>query len=169
MNMREEILSDYSKAHALKIASHACASAANFKALMKCFMSDEYRLAQRAAWSVCWAAKKKPEMIVPHVKELVAAIEKENVHDAVIRNALRVLQDIDIPEKYHGIVLNACFNFIEKPTVPIAFKAFSLSILEKLSKEYPEIKAELRLIIEENWEHSTPAFKSRGRKILAKL
>ncbi|MBS1670911.1 MAG: hypothetical protein JST94_05595 [Bacteroidetes bacterium] len=62
--------------------------------------------------------------------------------------------------------MNACFNFIETPATPVAIKAFSLTILQKLSLQYPEIKQELKLIIEERWEHETAAFKSRARKIL---
>ena len=89
MNLREEILKEHSKEHALKIANYACTSKKNFKALMQCFMSDEYRLAQRAAWSVSWAAKKKPVMITPFIKDLVAVLQKSNVHTAVIRNAVR--------------------------------------------------------------------------------
>jgi hypothetical protein len=166
---REEILKEHSRSHALKIASHACASKKNFKELMKCFLADEYRLAQRAACSVSWAAQKKPGMILPHIKDLVSVLHKKNIHDAVIRNAVRVLQEIDIPEKFHGEVMDACFQFLEKPSTPVAIKAFSLTTLFNLSKIYPEIKPELKLIIEDNLKHETPAFRARAKRILPKL
>lgn len=169
MDLREEILKEHSKAHALKIAGYACASRKNFKALMKCFLDDEYRLSQRAAWSVSWAARKKPEMIVPHISDLVLVLHKKNVPDAVIRNSVRVLQEIEIPEKYHGEVMDACFRFIEKPDTPVAIKAFSLTTLYNLSGQYLEIKPELKLIIEDRWDHETAAFRSRAEKILSKL
>lgn len=169
MNLREEILKEHSKPHALKIANYACQSKKNFRELMKCFLDEEYRLAQRAAWSVSWAAQQKPEMIYPHVKDLVEALHKKNVHDAVIRNSVRVLQEIQIPEKYQGQVMDACFQFLEKPTTAVAIKAFSLTTLFNLSKKYPEIKSELKLIIEDSLEHETAAFKSRAKKILPKL
>ena len=169
MNLREEILKEHSRPQALKIAGYACASRKNFKELMHCFLDEEYRLAQRAAWSVSWAARKKPEMITPHIKDLISVLHKKNVHDAVIRNSVRVLQEIDIPEDYHGEVMDACFRFIEIPSTPVAIKAFSLTILFNLSKYYPEIQPELKLIIEDCWEHETAAFKSRAKKILSKL
>jgi hypothetical protein len=169
MNIKEELLKEHSKAHALKIAGYACSSPKNLKELMNCFMSNDYRLAQRAAWSVNWAARKQPEMIRPYLKDLILVLEKKDVHDAVIRNSLRILEDVEIPENYHGIVLNTCFNFMEKPEFPLAFKAYSMTIIEKLSKLYPEIRQELKLIIEENWENATPAFRARGKKILASL
>lgn len=169
MVLREEILKEHSKSHALRIAGYACESKSNFKELMQCFLDDEYRLAQRAAWSVSWAAKKKPEMIAPHIKDLVSVLYKTNVHDAVIRNSVRVLQEIQIPEKYHGEVMDACFKFLEKPETHVAIKAFSLTTLFNLSKTYPAIKAELKLMIEDGWEHETAAFKARAKKILPKL
>jgi hypothetical protein len=166
MNIREEIAREHSRAQALRIANYACSSAKNFKELMRCFMDDEYRLSQRAAWSVSWAAKKKPEMVMPHLKEIVAQLHKKGVHDSVKRNAVRVLEDIDIPESLQGEVMNACFGFIEDPSTAAAIKAFSLTTLFNLSKHYPEIKPELKLIIEERWDTETAAFRSRGKKIL---
>ena len=167
MNIREEILKEHSKEHALKIAAYACSSKKHFKELISCFLDPEYRVAQRAAWSVCWAAKKNREMVNPYVGALVAQLRRKDVHDAVIRNSVRVLEDIDIPESFHGEVMDACFDFIEKPSTPVAIKAFSLTTLFNLSNQYPEIKHELKLIIEERWDTETAAFRSRGKKILA--
>ena len=169
MNLREEILREHSKEHALQIADYACESKQNFKELIRCFLDDEYRLAQRAAWSVSWAARKKPGMVMPHIKDLVAVLKRKNVHDAVIRNAVRVLQEIEIPQKFQGEVMDACFHFLESPTTPVAVKAFSLTTLSNLLKSYPEIKSELKLIIEERWEHETAAFRSRAKKILSQM
>jgi hypothetical protein len=77
-------------------------------------------------------------------------MNRTDVHDAVIRKSVRALQEIEIPESLHGDVMNACFGFIEKPSVPIATKAFSLTTLFNLSNYYPEIKGELKLVIENN-------------------
>ena len=171
MNIREELLKEkkHSKAQALKISAHACSSPEYFKELMQCFLSNEYRLAQRAAWSVSWAAKKNPELIQPYLKDLVEQLPRKDVHDAVIRNSVRILQQIEVPESLHGKLMNCCFGFIESLSTPVAIKAFSLTTLFNLSKFYPEIKNELKLIIEERWNNETAAFKSRGRQILKQL
>lgn len=169
MNIREELLKGHSKEQALKIAAYACSSKANFKELMQCFLENEYRVAQRAAWSVSWAARRKPVMITPYIKDLVAQLSRKDVHNAVIRNCVRILEEIEIPEEFHGEVMNACFKFIEKPTTPVAIKAFSLTTLHNLSSHYPEIKSELKLIIEERLDTETPAFKARANKIMKGL
>lgn len=169
MIIREAILEEYSKANALRIAQYACSSPKRFKELMDCYLDPEYRIAQRAAWSVSWAARTKPAMIQPYIGVLVAALQRTNAHPAVIRNAVRVLEELEIPETYHADVMNACFGFIENIQIPAAIKAFSLTTLFNLSKVYPDIQHELKLIIEERWDDETPAFRARGKKILKAL
>ena len=169
MNIREKLLKEHSKENALRIAAFASSSAYNFNELMTCFLANEYRVAQRAAWSVSLVARTNPALILPHLKVLVNVLSSTNVHDAVIRNSIRILEDMDVPKEFHGEVMNACFNYIETPRSPIAIKAFSLTTLHKLSKFYAEIKPELKLLIEERWDTETAAFKSRGRKILQVL
>ena len=90
------------------------------------------------------------------------------MHSAVIRNTLRLLQDVEIPSRYKGRVMNTCFEMIGSPETAIAIKAFSLTVLEHLATDYPDILPELKLIIEEQWDRSTPAFRSRAKKILNK-
>lgn len=150
----------------MEITNYATSSKGNFRELMQCFLSNEYRLAQRAAWSVSWVAKQKPELVYPYIKDFVAQLNRTDVHDAIIRNSVRVLEEIEIPKKYHGEVMNSCFHFIENPATPAAIKAFSLTTLFNLSKFYPEIKSELKLIIEDRWHSEKAAFRSRGKKIL---
>lgn len=171
MNMQKALLanSTHDKGKVMEVAAYAATSKQRFKKLVDCFLSDDYRLSQRGAWAMSWAARKNPLLVIPYIPTLVAQLERTDVHVAIIRNSVRILQDIDIPEALQGNVMNACFAFIEKPSTPIAIKAFSLTTLYNLSKIYPEIKAELKLIIEDRMPHETAAFKSRGKKILKQL
>jgi hypothetical protein len=65
--------------------------------------------------------------------------------------------------------MNLCFDYIISPKEKPAVKAFSLTVLQNLSRQYPEIKNELRTIIETQWDNESPAFRSRARKILKEL
>ena len=47
-----------------------------------------------------------------------------------------------------------------------AVKVFSLTILAGLAADYPDIRSELKLLIEEQWDTSTPAFRSRAKAAL---
>ena len=105
-------------------------------------------------------------LITPYFKPLLDNLDKKGLHVAVVRNTIRLLQDVDIPEKYHGRVMSRCFEYVATPGSPIAVKAFSLTVLQNLSQKYPDILPELKLLIEEQWNQAPPAFRSRARRIL---
>lgn len=60
-------------------------------------------------------------------------------------------------------------KLIEEAGTPTAIKAFSLAILSRLAKEYPEIKNEIRLLIEANLEHASAGVRNRAKKVLKAL
>lgn len=166
MRIHEQLLKEHNAATTKLVAAHASVSRENFAELMECFLSNEYRLAQRAAAAVSYVAERNAEMIKPYLQTLVEQLNRSDVHPAVIRNSLRVLQHQVIPPELHSTILNTCFNFLETAHSPIAFKAFSLTILNNLSNTYPEIRQELRLIIDDKWDNESPGFKARARKII---
>ena len=110
--------------------------------------------------------KKYPQLAAPYYKQLLDNLEKPGLHDAVTRNTVRLLQYVNIPEAYHGRIMTICFDFVQSNDSAVAVKAFSLTILQNLAKQYPEILQELKTIIEERWEHETAAFRSRAKKII---
>ena len=168
MKLREQLLKEHTKANCVRIVKWVGDDQQRFDELFALFLGDEYRVVQRAAWPVSYCVIAHPKLINKHFKKLISNLKKPNLHTAVKRNSIRLLQDISIPEKYEGDIMTICFNYIAVPTEAAAVKAFSIRVIENLSKKYPEILQELKTIIEERWDYETPAFKSRARKILAK-
>jgi len=169
MKLRETLLAEHSKAQCMKVVKWIGKDQHRFNELIRLFISDEYRVVQRAAWPVSYAVQAHPPLIQPHVGKLIRLLNKPGLPDAVKRNTVRIFQEIDAPERFRGELMTACFGFIESMTEKPAIKAFALTVLYNLSRQYPDIRAELTVIIEERWDYETPAFKSRGRKILKAL
>ncbi len=169
MLLRETILSEHSSANCSRIAKWAGSNQQNFDELFNLFLNNEFPLVQLASWSLSYAAIAHPSLLQKHFGRLVKNLRKPGLHDAVKRNTVRILQDIAIPKKYHGEVMNICFDYIITPGEKPAVKAFSLTVLQHLSKQYPEIKQELKTIIEDRWDLESAAFKSRAKKILKEL
>ena len=169
MNLRDTILKEHNKAHCTKIVNWVGDNQKRFDELFELFLNDEYRVVQRAGWPLGYCVIAHPEFIKNKFGQLLKNLKKTGLHDAVKRNTVRLLQDISIPEKYQGEVMNLCFDYIISPTEKPAVKAFSLTVLENLSKIYPEIKQELKTVIEDRWDYETMAFKSRARKILKRI
>ncbi len=165
-NLREEILREHSKAQCTHIVNWVGGSQQRFDALFKLFLYDEYRVVQRAAWPVSYCVIAHPKFISKHWTALIRNLQKPNLHNAVKRNSIRLLQDIAIPEKYQGSIMDICFNYVASPTEAVAVKAFSLTVLGNLAKQYPEILPEIKLLIEEQMPQQTAAFKARAKSFL---
>lgn len=162
-------MAEHSKAQANKIIRWIGSDQERFDELFRIFLNDEYRVVQRAAWPLSYCVINHPVLIRKHFAKMIANLEKPGVGDAVKRNTLRLLQHIDLPEKYQGPILNLCLDYINDPREKIAVKAFALAILGRLYEYYPEIGPELKTIIESRWDYETPAFHSRARKILKQI
>jgi len=166
MDLLKLLREEHSKKQTDRIVNYIGDDQKRFAELIKLFFKGEYRITQRAAWPLSYCVRRHPELITPYFKPLLDNLARKDIHIAVIRNTVRLLQDVSIPKRYHGRVMSTCFEFIQSPETPIAIKAFSLTILSHLAIDYPEIRGELKLIIEEQWEHATLAFRSRAKKVL---
>jgi hypothetical protein len=169
MNLRKTILEVHSKAQAVKIVNWVGADKKRFAGLVHLFLTDEYRVVQRCAWPLSDIVIQHPALVKPYIGKFVALLSKQGMHDAVIRNILRLMQFIEIPAKYQGEVVNACFEFLIKSEYPIAFKAHAMTVLSNITKEEPELKRELKLVIGEMMKEGSAGIKARGRKVLEKL
>lgn len=154
----------HSKTQMQKIVDWVGNDQKRFDELVKLFLTSEYRIIQRASWPLSNCAVNNPQFIKKHFKELIRHMKDAKQHSAVRRNVLRIFNHIDLPEKLHGELMSLCIAYIEDPNEAIAVQAHSLGILTKLTKLYPEIRAEVQLIINSRLPRATAAFKSRAKK-----
>ncbi|MCB9045109.1 MAG: hypothetical protein H6550_03100 [Chitinophagales bacterium] len=167
MNIREELLKDNSKEVAEQIAAWVVTTPKRMQEFLHIFLTDEYRVVQMAAHALGKIADDHPQALQPYLDQLVKRMQDPDVHIAVKRNVVRVLQYVDIPEHLHGEVMNTCFDMLADPNEAIAVRVFSMTVLDHLSKSYPEIKQELKAIIEDQLEQGcTAAFRARAKTIL---
>lgn len=168
-DLRTEILKEHSKRQSVKIASWVGGSKSRFAKLMKLFLTDEILIVQRSAWIISLCADDHPSLIKPWLKQLIAKMIEPDVHNAVPRNILRILQFVDIPRSLQGVVANACFDFLSSKDTPIAIKAFSMTVLANIAEHEPDLKNEIRLIIQQMLPYGSGGIVSRGKKVLKQL
>lgn len=167
MDIRAEILKEHSKQNSEAIAAWVSKSPQRVAQLMDLFLHDEYRVVQRLAQVVGKLADTHPQQVAPWLPQLVRRMNEPGVHVAVKRNVVRTLQYVDIPETLHGEVMNTCFDLLADPSETVAVRVFSMTVLDRLSAQYPEIRQELKVIIEDVLEQGcTAAFRARARIVL---
>ena len=166
MELKKQILKEHSKEQCNKIVNWVGSDKKKFNALFQLFLHSEYRVTQRAAWPLNYCVIAHPHFMEHNYEELLVNLNKPNLHDSIKRNTVRLLQAVNIPEKNEGVVMEICFKYLESPDEAVAIKAFSLSVLGRLAKKYPEIVPEIKLIIEEQLPHQSAAFKSRAKNFM---
>src|SRR5687767_5277051 len=101
MNLRDMILAEHSKAQKDKIVKWVGNSQSRFDELVKLFLNDEDPVVtQRAGWPLSYVAIEHPRLINKHFGKLIKNLQKEDLHNAIKRNTVRMLQEIDIPNRY---------------------------------------------------------------------
>lgn len=164
--LEELLLSPRLMHHAQMMSAWVGNSSKRFDALASLVYGDDPVLAQKAAWPMTYISGAHPEWIQKHLPALLAATKKPGVHTAIVRSVVRSLQFVSIPQSLHGEVMDSCFRYIEDINEKPAVKAFALTVLHHLSKQYPDILPEIREIVASRMDLETPAFRVRARVFL---
>lgn len=161
--LSEMLAAEHSKAQTDLIAKWVGKSQKRFDELYDIFMDLDNRLAQRASWVLSIILTSNPSFLSKHYRALLEKLKIDGQHNAIYRNGLKAFASNVIPEEYEGELMDLCFRVIESTDQAIAAKAHALTILEQLSKKYPEIIPEIKTILEIHLPSKTAALKARTR------
>ncbi|NJN27639.1 MAG: hypothetical protein HC819_17555 [Cyclobacteriaceae bacterium] len=168
MTLRDELLQEHSKQHAHFLAKKIGPSQEDFDKLMTLFLCSENQVAQRAAWIVSLCVENHPFLLQKHMSAIIENMQNP-VHDAVKRNTLRILQQVEIPEELMGLSAEICFQFLNSAREPVAVKVFAMTVLGNIASVYPELKMELKISIEDQLPFASAGFQSRAKTELKRL
>ena len=169
MEIKNQLAKEFSKMNSVKVSLMVGADQDLFDELMGIMLGKDNELARRAAWALSFCFREHPFLFEKHVGKLVDLMNDKNCHDAVKRCATQSLQDMDIPEDYEGLAYDYGMEILHDPNEAIAVKAYTIQILQKIAEKFPELKQELIQLVEDRMDFETPAFRSRGKKMLKKL
>ncbi len=169
MNLEFEIQKEHSKHQSVEIANWVGNDERRFAELMGLFLTGDYRIVQRSSWIVSLCVEQHPALITPWLSKTVNRAAEKNIHNAVKRNVVRLLQFVEIPRVLQGKVTNLCFDFLQDLKTPISIKAFSMTVLANIAKQEPDLKKEIKLVIEQMLPYGSAGIRSRGKKVLKLL
>jgi hypothetical protein len=168
MDIKKELLKEHSKRQTTKVVNYIGKNSSRFNSLIKIFLEGPHRVTQRAAWPLSCCVEAHPALIKPHLKPVLKMLDKQDAHVAVKRNILRFLQDIEIPKRLYGAVTERCFSLMN-PKEPIAVRVFAMTVLANIADEEPDLKKELRIVIEDQLPYASAGYLSRARRVLSGL
>jgi len=164
----EQIELNYSK-HGIERVAQACIDSPEMlDLLIKLVNQANGRPAQLASWVLSKVTDLNADVVSAYFETLVKLIN-HSTSSSVKRNVIRTFIHIDLPEEYHGLLIDSCFKTLKNHEYSIAERSFSMHVLGKYVKIYPELSNELIPIIEVGMPLESAAFKSVGRKLLKEM
>jgi len=169
MNLEAEILKEHSKRQTVRIAQWIGTDKKRYRQLMELLLHGEPVMTQRAAWILISCYEIHPPLITPWISELLKKMQEPDVHDALKRNVVGILQCCELPPSQLGAIATLCFDYLNSPNTPVAIRANAMTVLQRISEREPDLKRELRTSIELMLPYGTGAICSRARKVMKQL
>jgi hypothetical protein len=145
MNIKKSLLKEHSKTLTIKIVRYIGSNSKRYEELIHLFLDQDAVISQRAAWPLSYVSIEQTQLAYNYLDKLIFKFNQPNNHASITRNLLRIFEVLDIPDNYKTAVLNTCINLMLSSDSPIAVKAFSITVVTKICKNYPELITELKL------------------------
>ena len=168
MDYVEQLLQEHSRPNTNLIAKAIGNNPAEFKKIIELIYKAKAPIPHRASWLLSAVNEQHPELLRTYLSKFVDTIERFQV-DGVKRNMINVLASHQIPEKIQGKAVDVCFRLLLSPSETVVVKTQAMQVLANISEEYPELKQELKIAIDDQWDKNTAAFHARAKHIRTKL
>jgi hypothetical protein len=128
------------------LKSAVCNDQELFNQLYHWIFSDNRRLAWRSCWIIDTASEKQPDLLIDKIPEIVSGLSSTR-DSSLKRHFTRILCRYGIPEIYQVVVIDRCFELLV-PSEPAAVRVNAMQLLFNLSQDLPDLKGELRSVLE---------------------
>ena len=139
-----------------------------FNQLFRFILSDDPRLAWRSCWIIDSSSEDFPELLSGKIPEIIEMLVS-TTSGSLKRHFTRILCRYQIPESYLGVMVNRCFELL-LPAEPVSVRVFAMQILFNITRQLPDLKPELRMVLESFLEEENSAgFVNRAVKLVRQL
>ena len=167
MKLREELLAEIRVFKAPELAKHILRSH-QLSELVKLALEKDPLLSSRAMWVLSHCSDIEPSCVKPYYSTLILNLQNKPLHDGVIRSTLRLFQDHEVPIEHQSFLIDKCYEYVKNPSEAIAIRSFAITVIYRISKPYPELLLELKLLLTHlKTNDASPGMLSKLNKTLA--
>ena len=165
-----EYLTDSSKINAVITSGAILKNKILLKSFFEMAYSEEEKYSVRASYVICHLSKVKSDLIEPHTKQIILKLSELN-NSGVKKNFLKIFESYILikEDELLGILIDVCYSFLLKPSESLATRIYSMQIIFNAAKEIPELKTELKLVLEEILIEEIPSLSQRAKRLLKSL
>lgn len=144
-------------------------SPGNIAILANIALIGRHQKSWRAAWLMDKIHEKEPLLIKPFLPEMINQLQTEK-SDGKKRHLLKLISLNKISEEFLGFLTDYCISVFTSAKEPIAVRVHAMQILHNIAQVEPDLKSEIRAIIETEIEnHPSAGLESRGKKLIKSL
>ncbi|MBE9562684.1 MAG: hypothetical protein IMF12_07470 [Proteobacteria bacterium] len=139
-----------------------------FEEVINISLTDEQPQAWRAAWLLNHCMKKNDPRLQAHIKKIIKIIPtKQDGHQ---RELLKVLNKMELSEKYDGLLFDVCMTIWEAIHKSPSVRGTAFVFLLKIIKKYPELRNEIEHLTQSHYTDTlSPGIKHSFNRIVKEL
>lgn len=172
---------DHSRAKRNTFADHILDNPEQLPLLLSICEQVDDQISCKAAWALEYVCGKNLNSLLPHIDDFLKCAKVVHLDPAVRPMAKicehltlayykkkdqRVISSLTNTRKEH--ITELCFDWLIT-SQKVAAKAYAMTSLYFLGKNFDWIHSELKLILQQNYQHGSAAYKARARMILKRL
>lgn len=142
---------------------------AEYKNLIELINTKEaYPIPEYASWvltHLCKTDAKKVQTFYKKIIDQLFVIENQSVR----RNLINVIDHLILTDYRESELVDLLISFIQDFENKVAVQVYSMQVLTKFVKKYPELKIEIGEVIDLNSENKSPAYSAASRKFHRKI
>jgi len=122
---------------------------------------EEYPLSEYASYALTQLQKQNTDLGKYRKKFVDTLFETDN--QSVLRNLTNILSQQELTDYRESELIDLLIGYIQDPTNKVALHVYSIYLLMRFIKKYPELKDEIRQIIDLNSDGKTAAWRIARR------
>lgn len=139
-----------------------------YKKLIELILKEEaYPVPEYASWILTHLCKTDAPNLQPFYAKIVDRLFI-NENQTVRRNLINVVDHLEITNYRESELIDLLISYINDFENKVAVQVYSIQVLTKFIKKYPELKSEVAEVIELNSENKSPAYSASSRKFYKK-
>lgn len=127
---------------------------------------ENKRVALRFSWLLSDVAMVQPQKLFEALPYLFERRSDVQITDFQYSFA-KYWNYCGVPTKQEGIAIDHLFKWIESPSVSVHIKTNALTVLNRFTIKYPDLKNELQIVLTDQVNKNSVSFKKMAERILA--
>ena len=136
----------------------------NVDNMLELCLTVQYPFPQYSSWLLSHVAENHLEQLLPLHYQLIDVF-LNCTEPSTQRNLANAILKFPETNYQEGQLMDYLFKFLQDPDTKVALKAYSMYLLIPLVKPYPELRRELKLVLNARIEMESRAFSGAVRKV----